>query len=736
MPQPAVTLMPADDAARLAEFARACKAAARAVSLYPGAHPTIASSLSKLSETTARLSEGGPFRLQVASDRLTVNGAAPAKPDPAIGELASLLHRHFIGAMTLNPGADASSWRALLLLLARSPEDVRADGGIARLWTTAGGPSLEIQEIDYAEVLREKQGQEAALDEIIAAALGAPKLLMDDSGMQLLVAIVGDPARLRELMKKLEAASTEKGADAQSAAFLSILRGLADWIGRNDPEKLEAVMTSVSQAAGHLSADVMLQLLQERTRADGPSGARDVAGAVVDRMTDASVSQFVSGSVIAQGGPTDRLAQAFQALAPDPERQRKLLALAESEVAASELGDDANNFADLWKRVESMLTSYSDKSWVSDEYGRELSSARLQAVDVERISDDPPERIAGWLATVNDAALRQLDSDLLVDLLVIETDPLRWRDVADTVMRYADDLVRAGRFDQAWFLADVVVRESEADATRRAQALPALERFGRGSMMKHVAAHLRSAEEEAYERFKKLCHAIGPPVVAPLAEVLSSEQDARSRRRLRDILLAFGAQGRESVQRLMNAPNWEVRRTAALLLREFGGSEGLKELVPLLADSEPLVQREAVQGLLLNGSEEASRILLDAVRTTSGRAHESLISQVTGGRDERSVPFFRYVVRHMERKVEPRLYLLAVEALGSTDGPDSIAALKFALHLTDWKAPFEARRVRTAAAGALRRMGTPPALDTLREATRHSSRSVRSTARAALADAD
>jgi hypothetical protein len=383
-----------------------------------------------------------------------------------------------------------------------------------------------------------------------------------------------------------------------------------------------------------------------------------------------------------------------------------------------------------------MLTSYSDKSWVSDEYGRELSSARVQAVDVERISDDPPERIAAWLATVNDAALRQLDTDLLVDLLVIETDPLRWRDVADTVMRYADDLVRAGRFDQAWCLADTVVRESETDATRRTEALPALDRFGRGAIMKHVAAHLRSADDEGFERYKKLCHAIGPPIVAPLAEVLSTVQDARARRRLRDILLAFGAQGRESVQRLMNASNWEVRRTAALLLREFGGSEGLKELVPLLADSEPLVQREAVQGLLLNGSEDASRILLDAVRTTSGRAHESLMSQITGGRDERAVPFFRYVVQHMDRRLEPRLYLLAIESLGSTDGAESIAALKTALYLMDWKAPFEARRVRIAAAGALRRIGSPPALDALREATERGSRSVRSAARAALAEAD
>ena len=102
---------------------------------------------------------------------------------------------------------------------------------------------------------------------------------------------------------------------------------------------------------------------------------------------------------------------------PDTERQRQLLALAEKEVSASELGEE-QNFAELWERVEGLLTSYSDKTFVSDEYGRELSSARLQAVDVERTSDDPPERLAGWLATVNDAALRGLDDQLLVDLLV------------------------------------------------------------------------------------------------------------------------------------------------------------------------------------------------------------------------------------------------------------------------------------------------------------------------------
>ena len=90
----------------------------------------------------------------------------------------------------------------------------------------------------------------------------------------------------------------------------------------------------------------------------------------------------------------------------------------------------------------------------------------------------------------------------------------------------------------------------------------------------------------------------------------------------------------------MSAPNWEVRRTAAFLLREFGGSEGLKELMPLLSDSEPLVQREAVQGLVMNGSDEAAAILLRAVTTASGRTRETLIAELMSMRDERAVPVF------------------------------------------------------------------------------------------------
>src|SRR5260221_6853747 len=81
-----------DDTARLVEIARACKAAARAVLLYPAAHPAIAATLGRIVETTSGNMLPQALHLTVLPDSLLQDGRAPSPADQALAQLALLPH--------------------------------------------------------------------------------------------------------------------------------------------------------------------------------------------------------------------------------------------------------------------------------------------------------------------------------------------------------------------------------------------------------------------------------------------------------------------------------------------------------------------------------------------------------------------------------------------------------------------------------------------------------------------
>jgi len=65
-----------EEATRLVEFARACKAAARAVLLYPAGHPAIAATLGRIVQITS------PAALTEMPAK--PNGMAPASSEPLL----------------------------------------------------------------------------------------------------------------------------------------------------------------------------------------------------------------------------------------------------------------------------------------------------------------------------------------------------------------------------------------------------------------------------------------------------------------------------------------------------------------------------------------------------------------------------------------------------------------------------------------------------------------------------
>jgi hypothetical protein len=453
-------------------------------------------------------------------------------------------------------------------------------------------------------------------------------------------------------------------------------------------------------------------------------------------MTDGTIAQFVARNVGPEASSTDRLAEAFQTLVRGDDRRQRVLALAHDDMTASPLGN-TDGFELVWSHVaEKLLTSYSDEPFVSAEYGRELSGARTRAIEIEEVTDDPPERVSAWVDTVATSALRALDLAMLFDLLRIEQDEERWGELIQPVVTLLEDLLLVGDFDAAIGLIDVLVQEAAAgDSTaRRQHAIIGIDLLAAGPMLRHVIAHLGTIDDVRFERVRGICVSLGEVLVRPLAEALSIEERGRTRERLTSILLAFGAMGRRTIERLKGSPNAAVRRTAIHLMREFGGTDALPDLKGLLDDAEPQVQREALLAILHIGTDDAYRVLEQALMSGTPRSRDAMMQSLGQLRDERATPLFAFILGHVDHRGPLRpVYLRAIESLGALRGPGAVDPLRQALYAGEWWAPRRTRTLRSAAAAALARIGTPESQAVLQEALDTGSRRVRAVVRAQLA---
>ena len=151
-------------------------------------------------DAASRITAKGPVTLGVVPENLLMDGAAPPRPDQAVRETAALLHDHMIGLLTLHSSPDPDGWLPFLNILGKSFDEVRAAGGIGRLWGATGQRHLELQEIDYADILRERAGdQESQWDAIIRACQDLDSPLTEEALRELLE-VCGNAERFSEFV--------------------------------------------------------------------------------------------------------------------------------------------------------------------------------------------------------------------------------------------------------------------------------------------------------------------------------------------------------------------------------------------------------------------------------------------------------------------------------------------------------------------------------------------------------
>ena len=742
-PQAPVEPLSPELAGRLAEFAKACKAATRIVSMYPPTHPAIQAALARISEACKQATMNGPFPITVLPDALLVGGRGLAKPETSATELAVLLHQQLIGEMTLLDRLDNDGWHAFLSLIAKTPEDARAIGGVAKAWEETGNKSIMLKEIDYAEVLRERGGggDPATWDRILGALSEETKDqgTSEQPAMQNMLELAENPERLAHFAQRLQDMGKASGDDSiqQRKSLLEMMHGLANYAAERKPDELDAVLDNMAGAAAQMSPDMLLTLITDPPPMPGGSGAprMDLAGELQARLTDEMLTKFLVDNIVKDRGASSRLATAFQTLVPDPAKQQEILSSAMEQ--AKQMFADDPQFESVWTSSSEMLMSYSDAKFVSEDYARELTTAQTQAVEVDKIGDDPPVRIRAWLNTISDEEIRALDQHLILDLLKIEVRPDAWSGVLDTALTSIDQLVLVGDLGLASQLLEVIVRVSKDEASPfHPSAKAGVAKLVEGPMVRHLATSLQKATDAEFGVAKQMCKLIGPTLVKPLSDAIMGEDNPRTVRRLRDILISFGPAAREYANELKSSRNPAVRRAAIDLLRALGGDAALPDLRVMLDDADTQVQREALRAIVQVGTPEAYQLLERALRDGASHTREAIMQALGAFRDEKAAPLLVYILNNTGSKGQLEgLYTSVIESLGKVaTAARSAAPLREILDRGAGGARGRTSRIRTAAARALRSMGTPGADRLLEEAATNGSGGVRRIARAALAE--
>jgi HEAT repeat protein len=233
-----------------------------------------------------------------------------------------------------------------------------------------------------------------------------------------------------------------------------------------------------------------------------------------------------------------------------------------------------------------------------------------------------------------------------------------------------------------------------------------------------------------------MCKTLGPVLVKPMSDAIMGEDNPKTVRRLRDILISFGPAAREYANEMRNSRNPAVRRAAVDLLRNLGGDAALPDLRTMLDDNDTQVQREALRAILQVGTREAYQLLEQALKSGAERTKDTILQSLGAFRDEKAAPLFLHILSTTPFSAanEP-LLTQTMASLGRVASDErSVSTLKEILYRGEWWAPGRTARFRTTAARALRSMGTSGAEVALQEAATAGPGGVRKVAKAALAE--
>lgn len=700
-------------------LARALAAAARNWALYPPDHPAVGAALGRLADALRESTSGAGFAFAVTPRTLLVAGV-PLPDDPPVVETARLLHDRDILQATFLGDVPPAALQAFLALLARSTDDLRQSGGPGSAWAAAGHPSIVIEQIDYEEILKDKEvaspldRRDDVWTSIVNIILQGEQQF-DPAQQARLLEISRSALDIRELAGDVIAPKcTSDGSPlitTQAATVLAVFRHLASIVTVVEPDRLPEVMRNVAAATAALDPHVVLQMMQmDETAQETPMVARLSAA-----FDDQQVAQLLATALARDERATARLAQVFDTIAPDEQRKRRVLTMAQSMLSEHDFGK-SGQFRAVWASMETLLLSYDESPYVSGGYQASLegAAARGEMLAARELPVELPE----WIASLEQDNVRGLSVRLITDLLRLEDDATRAAELTKDMGVLLEDLFLAGDFASALIVLQELQRAA-GGTVAAAAARATLTSAADSPALREAAAAVGELDERVLQAFADCCSAIGPAAARALYPALQREEDTPGVRRARTIVGRFGAAAAVHLAALTDDHRWFVQRNAAQLLGATRSADAVPPLQALLRKGEPRVLRYAVTALAGIEDPAAARAVQTALRAATGDRRTAMIEALVAERDPRVVPMLVRILDDVDPFGPDLPVLLAtLDAVRQLADDRAVGPVKRVMHRKRLFGGRKARAFKTASVEALVTIGTAAANSALDEAAR------------------
>ncbi len=735
MTYPAVS--PPDANKHAVAIARALTIGLRAWKFYPPEHPALALAIDRLSSATADATADGPLLLAVTPQTLMVGGV-PLEAEMVVAECARLLHDVDILQLSFVAAMPEAAIRTLLGTLTLDRAERRTRGGPAAIWQTDGHFSVLVEQIDYQELLEREEDEGPARHDVlwhsIVRSIIAGRRSFPEAEQQRLLEISRNALAMGELAD--ECRSAYCGPDGspllttQAATVMAVYRHIGATVGVLEPDRAPEVMGNFAMATTALEPSLAMEVLRLQ---DSRDEAQPMMAALRETFDEQQVATLLARALAKAGDATKRLSQMLDTMAPDQDRRRRVLRLADKLLTERDFGS-TRPITDIRNSLQELLLKYDESSYVSDAYSGSMDRANERAEQMAA-RDLPPE-LDEWLATLDHDSVREISGQLLIDLLNLETSKERAAELAGDMRTFAQDLLLAGAYAEATrIVAALRAASSAPDAIAAEACLDAIIAIADAQGIKEAIDLLGELSLQEATAVAHLCTTLGPTVVPAVLTAFAKEEGGTQADYASKILIALGAPAIADIAAQLDDRKWWVQREVARVLGAIGTAAVVPALQNLLRRGDVRVLESVVAALASIDDPAAARAIATVLRSSSGPARRTVVDALVAMRDARVVPLLARLLE--ESQPLGRDFEMVIETLdvvGTFNDDRAVRAIRDVAQHRRWLAPRRTRRLREQSIVTLMRIGTPGAITAIDMLEQTGDRQLRKLASAAKAN--